>query len=339
MIFAYKNILWLLTLIPVLIVGYVLLTRRKKRQLASFGDPELVNELMPERSTTRPAIKFAILLLALTLLIFAVARPQFGQNEQTIKRQGIEVMVALDISNSMLAEDVAPSRLDRAKQMLSKLIDKMQEDKIGLVVFAGEAYTQLPITCDYVSAKMFLSTISPNLIQTQGTAIGSAIHTAMRSFGSEQSEAGRAIILITDGENHEDDAIEAAKHAKEAGIHLYVIGIGTSQGAPIPVSGTNNYMKDRSGQVVVTKLNEQMAKDIAQAGDGAYIHCDNTNTAMRALQQEIDHLATAEIETTVYTDYNEQYQSFALIAFLLLVIEFFIYNRKHQLFDYEKLFQ
>lgn len=337
--FAHPYILWLLVLIPLLSIGFALLTRRKRRQLESFGDPELVAQLMPEHSSVRPVVKFSILMVTLTLLIFAAARPQFGQNEQTIKRQGIEVMVALDISNSMLAEDVAPSRLDRAKQMLSKLIDKMQEDKIGLVVFAGEAYTQLPITCDYVSAKMFLSTITPSLIQTQGTAIGSAIHTAMRSFGSEQSEAGRAIILITDGENHEDDAIEAAKHAKEAGIHLYVIGIGTGQGAPIPVPGTNNYMKDRSGQVVVTKLNEQMAKDIAQAGDGAYIHCDNTNTAMRALQQEIDHLATAEIETTVYTDYNEQYQSFALIAFLLLVIEFFIFNRKHQLFDYEKLFQ
>ena len=337
--FAYIHILWLLTLIPLLVVGYILLTRRKRRQLASFGDPELVATLMPERSTTRSVIKFALLLLALVLLIFAAARPQFGQKEQTVKRQGIEVMVALDISNSMLAEDVAPSRLDRAKQMLSKLIDKMSEDKIGLVVFAGEAYTQLPITCDYVSAKMFLSTISPNLIQTQGTAIGSAIHTAMRSFGSEQSEAGRAIILITDGENHEDDAVEAAKHAKEAGIHLYVIGIGTSQGAPIPVPGTNNYIKDRSGQVVVTKLNEQMAKDIAQAGNGAYIHCDNTNTAMRALQQEIDHLATADIETTVYTDYNEQYQSFALLALLILVIDCFIFNRQHKLFDYEKLFK
>lgn len=337
--FAYIHILWLLTLIPLLVVGYILLTRRKRRQLASFGDPELVATLMPERSTTRSVIKFALLLLALVLLIFAAARPQFGQKEQTIKRQGIEVMVALDISNSMLAEDVAPSRLDRAKQMLSKLIDKMSEDKIGLVVFAGEAYTQLPITCDYVSAKMFLSTISPSLIQTQGTAIGSAIHTAMRSFGSEQSEAGRAIILITDGENHEDDAVEAAKHAKEAGIHLYVIGIGTSQGAPIPVPGTNNYIKDRSGQVVVTKLNEQMAKDIAQAGNGAYIHCDNTNTAMRALQQEIDHLSTADIETTVYTDYNEQYQSFALLALLILVIDCFIFNRQHKLFDYEKLFK
>ena len=337
--FAYIHILWLLTLIPLLVAGYILLTRRKRRQLASFGDPELVATLMPERSTTRSVIKFALLLLALVLLIFAAARPQFGQKEQTVKRQGIEVMVALDISNSMLAEDVAPSRLDRAKQMLSKLIDKMSEDKIGLVVFAGEAYTQLPITCDYVSAKMFLSTISPNLIQTQGTAIGSAIHTAMRSFGSEQSEAGRAIILITDGENHEDDAVEAAKHAKEAGIHLYVIGIGTSQGAPIPVPGTNNYIKDRSGQVVVTKLNEQMAKDIAQAGNGAYIHCDNTNTAMRALQQEIDKLATADIETTVYTDYNEQYQSFALLALLILVIDCFIFNRQHKLFDYEKLFK
>lgn len=339
MIFAYKNILWLLLLVPLLTAGYILLTQRKRRQLAAFGDPELVAALMPARSTTRSMIKFALLMMSLVLLIFAAARPQFGEKEQTIKRQGIEVMVALDISNSMLAEDVAPSRLDRAKQMLSKLIDKMSEDKIGLVVFAGEAYTQLPITCDYVSAKMFLSTISPNLIQTQGTAIGSAIHTAMRSFGAEQSEAGRAIILITDGENHEDDAVEAAKHAKEAGIHLYVIGIGTSQGAPIPIPGTNNYIKDRSGQVVVSKLNEPMAKDIATAGNGAYIHCDNTNTAMRALQQEIDRLATAEIETTVYTDYNEQYQSFALLALLILVIDCFLFNRQHKLFDYEKLFK
>lgn len=337
--FAHLHILWLLALIPLLSIGFALLTHRKRRQIEAFGDPELVSQLMPERSTVRPVVKFVILMVTLTLLIFAAARPQYGKKEQVIKRQGIEVLVALDISNSMLAEDVAPSRLDRAKQMLSKMIDKMTDDKVGLVVFAGQSFIQLPITCDYVSAKMFLNNISPDLIKTQGTAIGDAINTSIRAFGAEQSEASRAIILITDGENHEDDALAAAKAAKEAGIHLYVIGIGKPEGAPIPIPGTNNYRKDRQGQVVVTKLNEDMCKQIAAAGNGAYIHCDNTNTAMRSLEQEIDHLATAEMETTVYTDLNEQYQSFVLIALLLLVIEFFIFNRKHQLFNYEKLFQ
>ena len=284
---------------------------------------------MPDASKSRPIWKFSLMMIALVLLIIAAARPQYGQKENSIKRQGIEVMVALDISNSMLAEDVAPNRLDRAKQMLSKMIDNMVDDKVGLVVFAGEAFTQLPITCDYVSAKMFLNTITPSLIPTQGTAIGSALQTAITSFGSQESDAGRAIILITDGENHEDDAIAAAKKAQELGMQVFVIGIGKPEGAPIPKPGTNDYFKDRSGQVVVSKLNEDMCQQIAQAGNGVYVRCDNTNTAMRALQQELDRIATAELETTVYADYNEQYQSFALIALLLLLIEFFILSRKN----------
>ena len=321
--------LWLLLTIPVFVIGYILYTRRKRRQLAEFGDPELVSELMPDASKARPVVKFSLLMVALTLLIMAAARPQYGQKEKTVKRQGIEVMIALDISNSMMAEDVAPNRLDRAKQMLSKMIDRMVDDKVGLVVFAGEAYTQLPITCDYVSAKMFLNTITPALIPTQGTAIGAALETSIRSFGSQESDAGRAIILITDGENHEDDAIAAAKHARELGIRVFVVGIGKPEGSPIPIAGTNNYIKDRSGQVVVSRLNEDMCQQIAQAGNGIYVRCDNTNTAMRALQQELDRIATAELETKVYADYNEQYQSFVLIALLLLVIDFFILERKN----------
>ena len=321
--------LWLLLTIPVFVIGYILYTRRKRRQLAEFGDPELVSELMPDASKARPVVKFSLLMVALTLLIMAAARPQYGQKEKTVKRQGIEVMIALDISNSMMAEDVAPNRLDRAKQMLSKMIDRMVDDKVGLVVFAGEAYTQLPITCDYVSAKMFLNTITPALIPTQGTAIGAALETSIRSFGSQESDAGRAIILITDGENHEDDAIAAAKHARELGIQVFVVGIGKPEGSPIPIAGTNNYIKDRSGQVVVSRLNEDMCQQIAQAGNGIYVRCDNTNTAMRALQQELDRIATAELETKVYADYNEQYQSFVLIALLLLVIDFFILERKN----------
>lgn len=321
--------LWWLLTIPVFIIGYILYTRRKRRQLAEFGDPELVSELMPDASKARPVVKFSLLMVALALLIMAAARPQYGQKEKTVKRQGIEVMIALDISNSMMAEDVAPNRLDRAKQMLSKMIDRMVDDKVGLVVFAGEAYTQLPITCDYVSAKMFLGTITPALIPTQGTAIGAALETSIRSFGSQESDAGRAIILITDGENHEDDAIAAAKHARELGIQVFVVGIGKPEGSPIPIAGTNNYIKDRSGQVVVSRLNEDMCQQIAQAGNGIYVRCDNTNTAMRALQQELDRIATAELETKVYADYNEQYQSFVLIALLLLVIDFFILERKN----------
>ena len=321
--------LWWLITTPVFVIAYIIYTKHKRRQLMEFGDQELVAQLMPDASKGRPIWKFSLLLLAWVLLIVAGSRPQYGQQEKTIKRQGIEVMVALDISNSMLAEDVAPNRLDRAKQILSKMIDNMVDDKVGLVVFAGEAFTQLPITCDYVSAKMFLNTITPNLISTQGTAIGAALQTAVTSFGATESEAGRAIILITDGENHEDDAIAVAKQAQELGIQVFVVGIGKPEGSPIPKPGSNDYFKDRSGQVVVSRLNEEMCQQIAAAGKGIYVRCDNTNTAMRALQQELDRMATAELESTVYADYNEQYQSFVLIALLLIVIEFFILSRKN----------
>ena len=327
--FANIEMLWLLLTIPVFIAAYIAYTYRKRRQLEAFGDAELMEALMPNASRVRPTVKFSLVMVALALLIIASARPQFGQSERTEKRQGIEAIVALDISNSMLAEDVAPNRLDRAKQMLSKLMDNMVNDKVGLVVFAGDAFVQLPITCDYVSAKMFLNSIQPNLIKTQGTAIGAALSTSIRCFG-EQSEASRAIILITDGENHEDDAVAVAKRAKEAGIQVLVVGIGKPEGSPIPLPGTNNFIKDRQGNVVVSKLNEEMCREIAQAGGGIYVRCDNSNTATKAIQKELDKLATQEIETQVYTDYNEQFQSFALIALLLLVIDFFIFNRKNK---------
>ena len=337
--FANIEMLWWLLTIPVFVVVYIIATRRKRRQLIEFGDPELMVQLMPDASKSRPIVKFSLIMVALTLLIIATARPQYGQQEKTVKRQGIEVMVALDISNSMLAEDVVPNRLDRAKQMLSKMIDNMVDDKVGLVVFAGEAFTQLPITCDYVSAKMFLNTISPNLIPTQGTAIGAALQTAITSFGAQDSEVGRAIILITDGENHEDDAVAAAKKAQELGIQVFVVGIGKPEGSPIPKPGTNDYFKDRAGQVVVSRLNEEMCQEIAAAGKGVYVRCDNTNTAMRAVQQELDRIATSEIETTVYADYNEQYQSFVLIALLLLVIDFFIMMRQNHRLSRMDLFK
>ena len=337
--FANIEVLWLLASVPAFAIAFWAYTRHKRRQLEEFGDAALMEQLMPNASRVRPAVKFSIVLVALTLLIISAARPQFGQSERTEKRQGIEAIVALDISNSMLAEDVAPNRLERAKQMLSKLMDNMVNDKVGLVVFAGDAFIQLPITCDYVSAKMFLNTIKPELIKTQGTAIGQALNTSIRCFGAVNdrdgyshavSDASRAIILITDGENHEDDAVAVAQKAKEMGIRVLVVGIGKPEGSPIPLPGTNNYRKDRNGNVVVSKLNEEMCREIAQAGGGIYVRCDNSNTATKAIQKELDKLGTQEIETQVYTDYNEQFQSFALIALLLLVIDFFIFNRKNK---------
>ena len=327
--FANIEVLGLLASIPAFAIGYWFYTRHKRRQLEEFGDPELMEQLMPNASHTRPTVKFCIVMVALTLLIIAAARPQFGQSERTEKRQGIEAIVALDISNSMLAEDVAPNRLDRAKQMLSKLMDNMVNDKVGLVVFARDAFVQLPITCDYVSAKMFLNSIKPELIKTQGTAIGQALSTSIRCFG-EKSDASRAIILITDGENHEDDAVAVANRAKEEGIQVLVVGIGKPEGSPIPLPGTNNFIKDRQGNVVVSRLNEEMCREIAQAGGGLYVRCHNTNTATKTIQKELDKLSTQEIETQVFTDYNEQFQSFALIALFLLVIDFFIFNRKNK---------
>lgn len=327
--FAHIEFLWLLLAIPVLVALHIWITRRKRQQLQLFGDPELMAELMPNASRIRPHVKFALMLTALSLLIIGIARPQYGTKEQTVKRQGIEIMIALDISNSMLAEDVAPNRLERAKQMLSKLVDQMVDDKLGVVVFAGDAFTQIPITCDYVSAKMYLQSITPDIIPAQGTAIGKAITTCVSSFGTEDTEKSRAIILITDGENHEDDAQAAAKMAKEKGIHVFVVGIGKPEGSPIP-DGRGGFKKDRQGTVVVSRLSEDMCQEVAAAGGGMYVRADNSNTATRALEKEIDKLGKQEIETKVYSDYNEQYQSFIFIALLLLVIDFFIFSRKNK---------
>ena len=328
--FANIEFLWLLFSIPVLAATYFIYTRYKRRQLEKFGDPELMSQLMPNASRVRPNVKFAILLTALTLLIIAAARPQFGVEETEEDQQGIEAMIALDISNSMLAQDVAPDRLERAKQMVSKLVDNMANDRVGLVVFAGETFVQLPITSDYTSAKMFLNAISPDLIRMQGTAIGAALEQCIRGFDQELSDAGRALIIITDGENHEDDAISVAQRAQEAGIRVIVVGIGKPEGTTIPDPATNAYLKDRQGNLVVSKLNEDMCMQIAQAGGGIYVHCDNTNTALRTIQKELENLNTAKFNGIEYKDYNEQFASFALIAVLLLIIDFFIFNRKNK---------
>lgn len=335
--FAHPEFLFLLLLIPVLIGVFIYTRIQKRRNIIKFGNPDLLAGLMPNVSKVRPQVKFYLQLTAILLLIIVIAQPQFGTKMEKEKRKGIEVMIALDVSNSMLAQDVLPSRLENAKQVLSKLIDDMNNDKIGLVVFAGDAYTQLPITVDYVSAKMFLSTISPQLVPRQGTAIGSAIDLAIKSFGPK-SKTARAIIVITDGENHEDDAVGAAKLAADNNIVVDVIGMGKSDGAPIPVPGTMSFMKDKEGNVVVSKLNEQMCKEIAAAGKGIYVHADNSNGAYRVITKELDKLAKSDIRSSVFSEYNEQFQSFALLALLILVIDFFVFDRKNKRLSKFKIF-
>lgn len=335
--FAHPEFLFLLLLIPVLIGVFIYTRIQKRRNIIKFGNPDLLAGLMPNVSKVRPQVKFYLQLTAILLLIIVIAQPQFGTKMEKEKRKGIEVMIALDVSNSMLAQDVLPSRLENAKQVLSKLIDDMNNDKIGLVVFAGDAYTQLPITVDYVSAKMFLSTISPQLVPRQGTAIGSAIDLAIKSF-EPKSKTARAIIVITDGENHEDDAVGAAKLAADNNIVVDVIGMGKSDGAPIPVPGTMSFMKDKEGNVVVSKLNEQMCKEIAAAGKGIYVHADNSNGAYRVITKELDKLAKSDIRSSVFSEYNEQFQSFALLALLILVIDFFVFDRKNKRLSKFKIF-
>ncbi|MCC8154417.1 MAG: VWA domain-containing protein, partial [Tannerellaceae bacterium] len=292
--------------------------------------------LMPDISIKRQHYKFWLLSGAITIMIFILAGPQFGPKLETVKRQGIEIMVCLDVSNSMLAEDVVPSRLDKSKQIVSRLTDGFVNDKVGLIVFAGDAFTQIPITSDYLSAKMFLSSIHPSMVSTQGTAIGAAINLALRSFTPNEASS-KTIILITDGENHEDDAIGAANKAAERGIHVNIVGMGQPQGAPIPLGG-NNYLRDKEGNVVITRLNEQMCMDIAAAGKGIYVRADNTNSALKAIQNEIDKMDKSEVESKVYSIYDEQFQTLAWIVLVLLIFEFLMLDRKNRIFRKIKLF-
>ncbi len=330
--------LWLLVLIPVFALVRFITFRNQKKKLRMFGDPRLLKDLMPDVSRFRPMVKFWLLQAALALLIVMLARPQMGTKISQEKRTGIETIIALDISNSMRAEDIVPSRLDRSKMMVENLVDHFTNDKIGLIVFAGDAFVQLPITSDYVSAKMFLSSIDPSMMATQGTDIAAAIDMAMNSFTQEEG-IGKAIIVITDGENHEGGALEAAEAARKKGMRVYVLGVGSTQGAPIPIPGTGDYMKDNGGNTVMSALNEDMCRQLAQAGGGAYIHVENNSAAQQQLDNELDKLSKKETSTTVYSDFDEQFQAFGILALLLLILEICIFDRRNPLLKNISLFK
>ncbi|NLO70730.1 MAG: VWA domain-containing protein [Porphyromonadaceae bacterium] len=336
--FAHPEYLFLFIPVVLLVGVFFRAQYLRKKNTKLWGQPKTLESLMPNVSYARPRFKFYLQLLAAALLVIVLAQPQFGTKEENIKKKGIEVMIALDVSNSMLTQDIQPSRLMKAKQILSQLIDRMSDDKVGMVVFAGDAYVQLPITTDYNAAKMFLSSINTDMVPYQGTAIGSAIDLSIKSFGVNQTGAGRAIVLITDGENHEDNAIEAAKLAANNGIKVFVIGMGSPEGGPIPIGGTVSFKKDRSGNVVVSKLNEEMASEIARQGNGIYVRADNTDAALKNITKQLDTLAKADLEQKVYAQYNEQFQSFAYVALILMILEFFVFIRKNKWFSRIRIF-
>ena len=329
--------LWMLLIIPILVLVRFIVWQKRKRNLRKFGDPSLLKEMMPDVSKYRPTIKFSLLLSAITILIFMIARPQVGSKISHEKREGIEVLIALDISNSMLAQDVIPSRLEKSKLLIEDLVDHFTNDKVGLVVFAGDAFVQLPITNDYVSAKMFLQNINPSLITTQGTDLARAISLSQSCF-TQREHIGRAIIVITDGEDHEGGALEAAREAYKKGISVFILGVGTSKGAPIP-DGNGGYLKDNSGQTVLSALNEQMCQQVAKAGNGVYIHVDNTSDAQEKLNKELSKLQSGISDTVVYSEYNEQFQIFGIILLLLLIVETILLESRNPLFKQINLFR
>jgi len=338
--FANDSLLYLFLLIPVLVIFYIIVRIIQKRNIRSFTQDIFINDLMPGRSAARNHIKFIFMLLIISSLILTLARPQFGSKLMDVKRQGIEIIIALDVSRSMMAEDIKPNRLERAKQAITTLINRMQDDKIGMIVFAGDAYTQLPITSDYISAKVFLANINTEIVSRQGTAIASAIELGTKSF-TQDTEASKVIVIISDGENHEGDAIIAAQNAAEKGILVYTIGMGSPQGSPIPLrSGLaqGGFMKDRNGSVVISRMDATMLSKIAAAGNGEFFSASTGNVGLNQLYNKLNKLNKSEVESKVYSEYDDQFHYFIAIALLLILIDLLIFERKNPKLDRFSLF-
>ena len=319
--------LWLLVLVPVLVAAYVYTRIDRRRRIARFGTPATVRSLMPEVSMRRDCTKFIVYMVAVVLIIFSLARPQFGSKLKEVKREGIELMLAVDVSNSMLAEDFAPNRLERTKYSIARLLEGLHQDRVGLVVFAGDAYVQLPITSDYLTARNFVQRVSPTMVSKQGTAIGAAIDLAANSFSS-QSEGSRAIILITDGENHEDNPIAAAKRAADQGIKIYAIGIGTPEGAPIKLEG--DFIRDENGDMVVSKLDESTLREVALSTGGAYIRSTERSMGLAEIIEKIKQTEQSEFTTVQFEEYDERYQYLLAVALALLVLDSVVLTKRNR---------
>ncbi|HTI58618.1 VWA domain-containing protein [Mucilaginibacter sp.] len=339
--FANIEFLWGLAVIPGFILLYIVVSRWKKRAFARLGDKNVVTLLIPQVSFSRPWLKFILFIIAYAAMIIAAADPQIGSKMEEEKRKGADLMILLDVSNSMLSQDMSPNRLENAKLAITQLIDNLHNDRIGIIVFAGEAYVQLPVTTDYSAAKLFLNTINTNMVPTQGTAIGAAIDLGMKSFDFKDG-TGKAMIIITDGENHEDDAVAAARNAADKDVMVNVIGMGSENGAPIPVYQNGKevgFHTDSAGHTVVSKLNEDMCKEITAAGKGAYVRATNANSGLNIVMDQIGKVQRKTYDSKMFKDFEDRFQFFLGFAFVLLVVEFFISNRKNLKISGLRLFE
>jgi Ca-activated chloride channel family protein len=328
--FAHIEFLWGLAAIPVFILLFVIVSRWKKRAVAALGDRRVVNVMIPHVSSSKPWFKFILFAVAYAFLVVGLADPQMGSKLDEEKRKGADLMILLDVSNSMLSQDMAPNRLENAKRALAQLIDNLHDDRIGIIVFAGEAYVQLPVTTDYSAAKLFLNTINTNMVPVQGTAIGAAIDMGMQSFDFKDG-TGKAMIIITDGENHEDDAVAAARNAAEKDVMVNVIGMGSAEGSPIPIYENGKqvgFHTDSAGHTVISKLSEDMCKEITAAGNGVYVRATNANSGLNIVMNQVGKVQRKIYDSKTFKDFEDRFQIFLALAFLILIIEFFIPNRK-----------
>ena len=339
--FAHIEFLWGLAAIPVFILLFLRISRWKRKTIAALGDKKVVAMMMPQVSFSRPWLKFILFAVAFGFLIIGAADPQIGSKMEEEKRKGADLMILLDVSNSMLSQDMAPNRLENAKRAIAQLIDNLHNDRIGIIVFAGEAYVQLPVTTDYSAAKLFLNTINTSMVPVQGTAIGAAIDLGMKSFDFKDG-TGKAMIIITDGENHEDDAVASAKYAAEKDVMVNVIGMGSENGSPIPLYQGGKqvgFHTDSAGHTVISKLNEDMCKEITAAGSGAYVRATNANSGLNIVMDQINKVQRKTYDSKTFKDFEDRFQFFLALAFLLLIAEFFISNRKSDRLSNLKLFE
>ena len=339
--FAHTEFLWALAFVPVLVILFLVVQRWKKKALAALGDREVVKQIIPEVSFSRPVIKFIFFIIAYALLIIGVADPQIGTKTEDAKSKGADLMILLDVSNSMLSQDFSPSRLENAKLAIDQLITNLQDNRIGIIVFAGKAYVQLPSTTDYSAAKLFLNTINTNIVPVQGTAIGAAIDMGIKSFDFKNGTS-KAMILVTDGENHEDDAVKAAEEAHDKGVTIHVVGFGSAKGAPVPVYENGKqagFHTDSAGHTVISKLDEGMCKEIATAGHGIYIRATSANSGMGIVMDHINKMKQKAYQGKQFKDFEDRFQFFFATVFLLLVAEFFISGKKSFLLSRLKLFE
>lgn len=329
--FEHIGFLWGLAIIPLMAIVFFMVRRWKRKALLSLGDQHTVRRMMPEVSLSRPGLKFLLFALAYASLVVGVANPQIGTKIEEGKREGADLMILLDVSNSMLAGDLAPNRLENAKRAISQLIDNLHNDRIGIIIFAGEAYVQLPITTDYSAAKLFLNNINTDIVPTQGTAIGAAIEMGMKSFNFVNGTS-KAMILMTDGENHEDDAVSAAKGASAKDVVIHVIGLGLPEGAPMPIYKNGKpvgFHTDQTGKTVVSKLNEEMCKEISQAGEGVYVRASNANSGLNIVMDQVNKMEKKTYDSKTFKNYEDRFQFFLGFALLLLALEFFVSNRRN----------